>query len=317
MAAPATIVEGHGPGVRRAARLFRVAARHPIPRSRSRSHVAAVIRALDSAASVDFPYCRFCVAHVSRWESAAIMISGLTVIGVLALILAAIISEPALGFAILVALVLLALVASTSRRNQARRACRSSCGSVGKAVEYLGWSGITSGFAFHSIAYGAKFAEQNATRLVDDPRIRKLLQHYKLARIAVPTPATAVSVIPPPLTVGEWVARLAATLTRVARRHRPRRCARHARRRSRARATRALRQRDRARRAPRTARAPREPGRQAPSSADRDHAGPSRQRPAGAARGPASRARAAPQGVIGYGPFRPWSVSGGCLIVDR
>ena len=175
-------------------------------------------RALDSASSVDFPYCRFCVAHVSRWESAAIMVSGLSVIGVLALIIAAIASEPVLGLAILVALVLLALVASTSRRNQARKACRSSCGTVGKAVEYLGWSGVTSAFAFHSIAYGAKFAEQNSTQLVDDPRIRTLLHHYKLARIAVPTPAAAVSVIPPPLTVGEWVARLAATPTRVARR---------------------------------------------------------------------------------------------------
>jgi hypothetical protein len=175
-------------------------------------------RAADSATSVDFPYCRFCVAHVTRWESGGVVMSGLIVIAILVLIAAAIASELALGVGVCLAIVMLALVAGISRRNEARRACRPSCGAVGRSVAYLGWSGTASGFAFQSIAYGAKFAEQNAARLVDDPRIKKLLQHYKLARIAVPTPAAAVTVIPPPLGVGEWVARLAATSTRVARR---------------------------------------------------------------------------------------------------
>lgn len=217
MGAPATIIEISG-------KVFAVPLDCPCCGAEPDTEIAVALarqardRAADSATSVDFPYCRFCVAHASRWESAGIVVSGLTVIGFLALIIGAIASEPLLGVGVLVTLVLIGVAAATSRRNQARRACRPSCGSVGKAVEYLGWSGTASGFGFQSSVYGAKFAEQNSAHLVDDPRIRTLLHHYKLARIAVPTPAAAISVIPPPLTVGEWVARLAATPTRVARR---------------------------------------------------------------------------------------------------
>ena len=175
-------------------------------------------RLADSVASVAFPYCRHCVAHAARWESAGVIFSGWIVIGVLGLVILAIASELAIGLCVLIAAGLLGAVIATSRRAQARQAMRESCGSVGRSVAYLGWSGASTGLAFESISYGAKFAERNAPRLVEDPRIRRLLDKYKLARIAIPTPAAAVTVIPPPLGVGEWIAKLATTSTRVARR---------------------------------------------------------------------------------------------------
>jgi len=48
--------------------------------------------------------------------------------------------------------------------------------------------------------------------------VRTLLERYKLARIAVPTPAAAVQAIPPPPDAAEWMARLASESSRVARR---------------------------------------------------------------------------------------------------
>jgi hypothetical protein len=54
--------------------------------------------------------------------------------------------------------------------------------------------------------------------LVENPWLRKLLESYKLARIAVPTPAQAVAIIPPPLELGDWIAKIAKLPGRVARR---------------------------------------------------------------------------------------------------
>lgn len=175
-------------------------------------------RAADSAASIDMPYCLRCVGHVARWQSAAVVLTGLIVLGSVAFVVAAIASWIVTGLVVLVGLTALGAVVATSRRREARRACQPSCGSVDLSVAYLGYSGTTTGLAFKSIAYGAKFAERNTARLVEDARIRRLLEHYKLARIAVPTPAAAISVIPPPLDAGEWIARLTTTTTRVARR---------------------------------------------------------------------------------------------------
>jgi hypothetical protein len=172
----------------------------------------------DSARAVDFPYCRGCVAHVGRWESAGLMSAGVIVLGVLAGIAGAVISGPVLGLVLVVASLPLALVLASARRAQARRAMREACSSPGKAVTYRGWTGSASCFSFESINYAAKFAEQNTPHLVEDARIRKLLERYKLARIAVPTPAAAVAAIPPPLDVGDWIAKLAGTSGKVARR---------------------------------------------------------------------------------------------------
>ena len=258
-------------------------------------------RAAVSALTVDFPYCRSCAAHVARWDSAGVVRSGLIVIGIVTFVVAAFASELAFGVIALIAATTLALGVASSRRGEARRACSPSCGSVGMSVHYLGWSGTATGFAFESIAYGAKFAEQNASRIVDDPRIRKLLQNYKLARIAVPTPAAAIAVIPPPLGVGEWIARLAATSTRVARRSGAGRRTRDASGGTCARASGAHGLRDRARRVCRAARSALERGRQATSSPRYDRSDPSRQRARTAPAGVARRARAAHDRAVARG----------------
>jgi len=171
----------------------------------------------ESARGIDFPYCRHCVDHVGRWESAGVMSAGLIVIGLVAGAAVAAVSSVAIGVTAAAAGIVFAAVIATSRRAQARRAMRESCSSPGRAIAYLGWSGSASGFRFESISYAAKFAEQNSEKLVEDPAIRKLLERYKLARIAVPTPATAVA-IPPPLDVADWIAKIAQTPGRVARR---------------------------------------------------------------------------------------------------
>jgi hypothetical protein len=173
---------------------------------------------VESATKIDFPYCRYCVDHVSRWESANVMWEGLMTIGLLGGILACFLASLQMGFLVFVGANVLGLLLRISRRTLARHAMRESCSTPSKAVFYLGWSGTSSAFVFDSLPFAAKFAEQNQHQLVESPRIRKLLERYKLARIAVPTPATAVSTIPPPLDVGEWVARIAKLPGAVARR---------------------------------------------------------------------------------------------------
>ena len=172
----------------------------------------------DSARTADFPYCQYCVEHVSRWESAGTLSAGLIVTGIIAGIVIAVAASVPIGIGVAIALVAVALLLATSRRTQARHGMRESCSTPGKSVAFLGWNGSSSGFIFESISYAAKFAEQNTSKLVEDPRLRKLLERYKLARIAVPTPAAAVTAIPPPLEVAEWVAKIAKTPGRVARR---------------------------------------------------------------------------------------------------
>ncbi len=174
--------------------------------------------ASDSARAVDFPYCSSCIAHVSRWESAGLMSAGVIVLGVAAGIAGAVISGPALGLVLVVASLVLAIVLAAARRAQARHAMREACSSPGKAVKYFGWTGTASRFSFESMSYAAKFGEQNDSKLVEDPKVRKLLDRYKLARIAVPTPAAAIAAIPPPLDVAEWMAKLAGMPGRIARR---------------------------------------------------------------------------------------------------
>jgi hypothetical protein len=180
---------------------------------RARDRVAA-----DSARAVDFPYCRFCLDHAGVWDAAGVLSAGLSVIGIGAGAAVAVASSPALGVSIAVAAIVVGLGLAAGRRAQARHGCRESCSSPQLAVDYLGWSGTASTFAFQSLSYAAKFAEQNSHKLVENPKVRTLLDRYKLARIAVPTPAAAVQAIPPPPDVAEWMARLTAMPGRVARR---------------------------------------------------------------------------------------------------
>lgn len=174
--------------------------------------------AADSARSVDVPYCRVCIEHATMWEAAGVMSAGLGVIGIVAGAIIVAASSAVVGGAVIVAALLVGVALAAARRAQARHACRESCSCPQRAVGYLGWTGSATGLSFESKSYAAKFAEQNTGRLVEDPRVRTLLDRYKLARIAVPTPAAAVQTIPPPPDAAEWMARLASESSRVARR---------------------------------------------------------------------------------------------------
>jgi hypothetical protein len=174
--------------------------------------------AADSAKAVEVPYCRVCIEHATMWESAGVMSAGLGVIGIAAGAIIAAVSSGVVGGAVIVAGLLVGIALAAARRAQARHACRESCSCPQRAVGYLGWTGSATGFSFESKSYAAKFAEQNPGKLVEDPRVRTLLERYKLARIAVPTPAAAVQAIPPPPDAAEWMARLASESSRVARR---------------------------------------------------------------------------------------------------
>jgi hypothetical protein len=179
---------------------------------------AGASAAPDSARFAHFPYCHHCIDHVARWDGAGVVSAGLVVLGVVGGGVAAAARSAVLGVSAAIVAIAIAAAIAASRRAGARLAMREACSSPGKAIQYLGWSGMASGFAFESRAYAGKFAEQNVAKLVDDPRVRKLLEHYKLARLAVPTPAAAVAVIPPPLDVAGWIGRISRAPGRVARR---------------------------------------------------------------------------------------------------
>ena len=174
--------------------------------------------AADSARVAYFPDCRHCIEHVARWESAGVVSAGLVVIGIGVGAVAAATSSVLLGVTAAVAAVAIGTAVAASRRSQARLAMHEACSSAGCAIQFLGWSNGVTGFAFESRAYTGKFAELNAEKLVEHPRLRKLLDNYKLARLAVPTPAAAVPAIPPALDVGAWIARISRAPGRVARR---------------------------------------------------------------------------------------------------
>jgi len=76
MAAPATVVEVKG-------RELAIPFDCPCCGATPDTEVAVPLarasrsRAANSAMAIDFPYCRACVAHVTRWESGRIMLTGL------------------------------------------------------------------------------------------------------------------------------------------------------------------------------------------------------------------------------------------------
>jgi hypothetical protein len=113
----------------------------------------------------------------------------------------------------------LAWISRSVRRAAAKARCGESCATTGLAVSYLGWAGGVSSFSFASPTFAARFAEANPTLLTNTSnQLLKLLDGYRKARLAVPTPAVAAGVAPPPLTAREWMTRIEGTKGTVARR---------------------------------------------------------------------------------------------------
>lgn len=168
---------------------------------------------------LDVPYCRKCAAHVQAWEAAGIASTGVAVLGILTAIVLAITTNVLFAFGAFALTASAAWWLRSSRRAAAKAACGASCAAPNLAVTYLGWSGTSSAFSFESPTFAARFAEQNASILANEsPQLRKLREGYKRARLAVPTPAVAAGVAPPPLTASDWMKRIEAIEGKVARR---------------------------------------------------------------------------------------------------
>jgi hypothetical protein len=177
------------------------------------------ITAKPTRQALAFPYCKRCVAHVRKWEDSGVASAGVMVLAIVGAIAAAIASSVLIAVAIFIGGATLAWWLRSSRRAAAKAACGESCATPAHAVTYLGWSGATNSFVFASPTFAARFAEANPTLVANEtPKLRKLLDGYRKARLAVPTPAVAAGVAPPPLDAREWAARIEATTGTVARR---------------------------------------------------------------------------------------------------
>jgi len=172
-----------------------------------------------SAQELEFPYCKRCLAHVTAWQGAGLVSTGITLAGLVAGVAIALLVHVIAGILIVVAVMVIAYALVTNRRAQAQAMCSHACPGADTAVTYLGWSGNTSAFAFRSPTYTARFAEDNTPKLTNvSSALRRLLEGHRVARLAVPTPAASMTV-PPPNTTSEWLARLERAPTRIARRH--------------------------------------------------------------------------------------------------
>lgn len=174
----------------------------------------------DEPRGVEFPYCHACAGHAAAWSRAGSASSGVMLVGIVAGVVVAAAWRVAPGLAVIGCAVPIALVVGRSRRARARAGLGPACASPGNAVAYLGASGSGRTFAFESPTYTARFAEQNAAQLSNvSAQLRSLMEGHRIARLVVPTPATAVTVVAPPPTAAGWIARLEAAPGRVARRN--------------------------------------------------------------------------------------------------
>jgi len=172
----------------------------------------------ETAHALGFPYCRSCVAHAARWDAVKNVETGIKVLGLIAGIILGLAVHWAAGLGAFVVAVVLAVVVGRASRAKVKAGCGPSCASPGLALAYHGWSGNSSTLAFESHVYAARFAEQNAAKLVNVSAVlRQVLEGHKLARLAVPTPAAAIRTVPAAATVAEWIGRIESAPGRVAR----------------------------------------------------------------------------------------------------
>ena len=142
-----------------------------------------------------FPYCARCIAHARAWDSSGVASAGIMVLAIAGAIGAAVSGAILLAIGIFVLGAVLAWILRQSRRAAAKAHCGESCASPDLAVTYFGWTGGVSSFSFASPTFAARFAEANQSLLANEtPQLRKLLDGYKKARLAVPTPAVAAAI---------------------------------------------------------------------------------------------------------------------------
>ncbi len=166
-----------------------------------------------------FPYCQRCVTHARIWEGSGIGSAAVMLFAIIGAVGAALSGAYLFAVGVFVLGAVVAWILRQSRRSTAKAGCGESCATPGLAVTYFGWTGATSSFSFASPTFAARFAEANSDVVANQtPQLRKLLDGYKKARLAVPTPAVAAGVAPPPLNARDWIARIESTKGVVARR---------------------------------------------------------------------------------------------------
>jgi hypothetical protein len=176
--------------------------------------------ATESALALAFPYCQRCVAHVTAWEASGTIVVAVLLGGIIAGVIAGIATHFLVGLGVFAAAIPVAWLMTQARRGRAKASCGPSCACPGRALVYLGWSGSDSAFTFESHTYAARFAEQNPTVLSNaSTSLKRLLEGHRVARLAVPTPATAVLTVPPPATLQDWIGRIEACKGAVSRRN--------------------------------------------------------------------------------------------------
>lgn len=187
-----------------------------VPLARSARSSAAP----DTAQGLEFPYCQRCRDHAERFESAGMVSAGVVVLALVASVVVALVTQLVFGLLVFLGAIPVAVILASSRRSLAAADCGEACAAPGNAVAYRGWTGTVTSFAFSSPTYTARFAEQNAAVLANTTQeLRKLLEGYKIARAAVPTPAVAASALPPPIGVRDWIARIEISKGKAARRN--------------------------------------------------------------------------------------------------
>ncbi len=166
-----------------------------------------------------FPSCKRCDGHIRAWDTAGISSALAMVLTIVAAVAGAWQGGALIGIALFVIGASIAWVVRMSRRKAATAMRGASCASTGVAVEYRGWVNETHAFTFESPTFAARFAEENKAELANvSPQLQRLVDGYHRARLAIPTPAVAAGIAPPPLDAREWLTRLESTQGTLARR---------------------------------------------------------------------------------------------------
>lgn len=161
-----------------------------------------------------FPYCKRCLAHAREWDSAGIASALAMVITIAAAVITGWIVGPLVGAIVFVVGSTIAWWVRVNRHKAATAKRGASCASTAIAIDVHG-----AAFTFESPTFAARFAEDNKQHLANvSPQLQRLVDGYHRARLAVPTPAVAAGVAPPPMDHRGWLARLESTEGTLARR---------------------------------------------------------------------------------------------------
>jgi hypothetical protein len=169
-----------------------------------------------------FPFCKRCVDHVRAAETANLVSTAIMLLGILCALVLAFVTGVLVALAVFAVAAIVAWSVRMWRRSLADERRGPSCASTMLAVRASNTA--PRAFVFESPTFAARFAELNRAILTNATGpLQRILDGYHRARLAVPTPAVAAGIAPPPLNHREWLARIEATEGTLARREQLRR----------------------------------------------------------------------------------------------